>query len=52
MTFAWCFYGLHGNLVKSGQMERVLEAAEAGLIVMPEHDYQVLRRWHDAPYCF
>jgi hypothetical protein len=25
--FAWYFYGLHGNLVKSGQMERVLEAA-------------------------
>lgn len=50
--FAWYFYGLHGNLVKSGQMERVLEAAEAGLIVLPEHDYQVLRRWHAAPYGF
>jgi hypothetical protein len=45
MPFAWYFYGLHGNLVKSGQMERVLEAAEAGLIVLPEHDYRVLRRW-------
>lgn len=50
--FAWYFYGLHGNLVKSGQMERVLEAAEDGLIVLPEHDYQVLRRWHEAPYGF
>lgn len=50
--FAWYFYGLHGNLVKSGQMERVLEAAEAGLIVLPEHDYQVLRAWQQAPYGF
>ncbi|PCE30358.1 hypothetical protein [Burkholderia ubonensis] len=50
--FAWYFYGLHGNLVKSGQLERVLEAAEAGLIVLPEHDYQVLRRWGDDQYGF
>ncbi len=50
--FAWYFYGLHGNLVKSGQMERVLEAAEDGLIVLPEHDYQVLRAWQQAPYGF
>lgn len=52
MSFAWYFYGLHGNLVKSGQIERVLEAVEAGLIVLPEHDYRVLRRWGDAPYGF
>lgn len=50
--FGWYFYGLHGNLVKSGQMERVLEAAEAGLIVLPEHDYAVLRRWQQDPYGF
>ncbi|RQT22133.1 hypothetical protein [Burkholderia contaminans] len=50
--FAWYFYGLHGNLILSGQMERVLEAAEAGLIVLPEHDYQVLRRWADDQYGF
>lgn len=52
MPFAWYFYGLHGNLVKSGQMERVLEAAEAGLIVLPERDYAVLRRWQQDPYGF
>ncbi|AOI94081.1 hypothetical protein WS58_16480 [Burkholderia pseudomultivorans] len=51
-AFAWYFYGLHGNLVLSGQIERVLEAAEAGLIVLPEHDYQVLRRWGDDQYGF
>ncbi|MGQ7908769.1 hypothetical protein [Burkholderia sp. BC1] len=50
--FAWYFYGLHGNLILSGQMERVLDAAEAGLIVLPEHDYQVLRRWADDQYGF
>lgn len=52
MRFAWYFYGLHGNLVRSGQIERVLEAAEEGLIVLPEHDYRVLRRWRDDPYGF
>lgn len=52
MPFAWYFYGLHGNLIKSGQMERVLEAAEAGLIVLPENDYRVLRRWGDVAYGF
>lgn len=50
--FAWYFYGLHGNLILSGQMARVLGAAEAGLIVLPEHDYQVLRRWGNEPYGF
>lgn len=52
MSFAWYFYGLHGNLVRDAHMERVLEAAEAGLIVLPEHDYQVLRRWSNDPYGF
>lgn len=33
-------------------MERVLEVAEAGLIVLLEHDYQVLRRWADNTYSF
>ncbi len=50
--FVWFSYGVHGNLVRSGQMERVLEAAESGLIVLPEHDYRVLRRWADDPYAF
>lgn len=50
--FAWYFYGLHGNLVRDPHLTRVLEAAEEGLIVLPEHDYQVLKRWHDDPYGF
>ncbi len=50
--FAWYFYGLHGNLILEGQMTRVLEAAEAGLIMLPELDYQVLRSWGDDPYGF
>ncbi|MGW9791045.1 hypothetical protein ACUXSM_007798 [Burkholderia sp. 132550021-2] len=33
-------------------MTRVLETAEAGLIVLPEHDYQVLRRRGDDQYGF
>ncbi|WP_257807017.1 hypothetical protein [Burkholderia glumae] len=50
--FGWYFYGLHGNLVLSGQMERVLEAAEGGQIVLPEHDYRVLKRWAEDSYGF
>ncbi|MBA9834287.1 hypothetical protein CFB47_38810 [Burkholderia sp. AU27893] len=42
----------HGEVIKEGQMTRVLETAEAGLIVLPEHDYQVLRRRGDDQYGF
>ncbi|MGN4074710.1 hypothetical protein ACS0X5_24880 [Burkholderia gladioli] len=52
MPFAWFFYGLHGNLVRGGQLQRIVDAAEAGRIVLPEHDYQVLRAWSDDPYGF
>ena len=52
IPFAWYFYALHGNLVRSRHIEKVLEAAARGQIVLPENDYQVLRRWHDAPYGF
>ena len=50
--FAWFFYMLHGNLVSSWAGERVLKAAEQGLIVLPEHDYQILKRWDALPYSF
>jgi len=50
--FAWFFYMLHGNLVQSWAAERILKAAEQGLIVLPEHDYQILRRWDTLPYGF
>ncbi|VVD30909.1 hypothetical protein [Paraburkholderia dioscoreae] len=52
VPFSWYFYGLHGDLVKSGSIERILAAAENGLIVLPEHDYRVLKRWQDQPYGF
>lgn len=52
MRFAWYFYGLHGNLVLPGHLQRVLDGAEQGLIVLPEHDYRVLRRWGDTSYGF
>lgn len=50
--FAWFFYLLHGNRVHDGAGHRVLEAAEAGQIDLPENDYQVLRRWRDRVYGF
>ena len=41
---------LHGNRVEAG--ERVIKAAEQGLIMLPECDYRVLKRWEDQPYGF
>ncbi len=50
--FAWFFYMLHGNLVSSWAGERILKAAEQGIIELPEHDYQILRRWDTIGYGF
>ncbi len=52
VPFGWYFYMLHGNLISSWAGERVLEAAEAGKLVLPEHDYQVLKRWSEWSYGF
>ena len=52
VPFGWYFYMLHGNRVTDGAGHRVLEAAEQGLIVLPEHDYQVLRAWKARSYAF
>ena len=41
---------LHGNRVSSEAGERVLRDAEAGLIVLPERDYRVLKGWQTEPY--
>ncbi|QYY33581.1 hypothetical protein K2O51_31635 (plasmid) [Cupriavidus pinatubonensis] len=50
--FAWYFFMLHGNRIGSWVGERILEAAEAGSIVMPEQDYRVLKDWAVMPYGF
>jgi hypothetical protein len=50
--FGWYFYGLHGNLVLGEHMERILKAAEDGKIVLPEHDYRILKRWTGDSYGF
>jgi hypothetical protein len=52
VPFGWYFYMLHGNRVNDSAGRRVLKAAEDGLIVLPEHDYQVLRAWRQRPYGF
>lgn len=52
VPFAWYFYMLHGNRVRDGAGERVLREAEAGLIVLAEHDYRVLKSWSEMPYGF
>jgi hypothetical protein len=50
--FAWYFYMLHGNRVKDWFGVLMLKAAERGQIFMPEHDYQVLKRWNINKYGF
>lgn len=52
VPFSWYFYMLHGNRVTDEAGHRVIQAAEEGLIVLPEPDYQVLRRWRDRIYGF
>ncbi|MGE8450356.1 MAG: hypothetical protein ACN6OP_06955 [Pseudomonadales bacterium] len=51
-AFAWFFFVLHGNRLGSWAGEQILAAAEAGTIVLPEHDYRVLKDWSRAPYSF
>jgi hypothetical protein len=50
VPFAWYFYMLHGNRVHDESAYRVIKAAERGEIVLPEHDYQVLKAWNANPY--
>lgn len=52
VPFAWFFYFLHGNRVSDSAAKRILKAAEDGLVVIPEHDYQVLRTWAQHEYFF
>ncbi|WP_157730851.1 hypothetical protein [Variovorax sp. HW608] len=52
VPFAWFFFMLHGNRVGDVSGHRVLRAAEQGLIVLPEHDYRVLKAWSQHPYGF
>lgn len=52
VPFAWYFFMLHGNRMKAVVARRITKAAEAGLIVIPEHDYQVLRDWAANEYGF
>lgn len=52
VPFAWYFFMLHGNRVDDTAARRVIEAAEAGHIVLPEHDYRILKAWEAHPYGF
>ncbi|OJV62590.1 MAG: hypothetical protein BGO35_16295 [Burkholderiales bacterium 64-34] len=52
VPFGWYFYMLHGDRVGDGSGKRVLEDAEAGLIVLAEHDYRVLKAWQENEYGF
>lgn len=52
VPFAWYFYMLHGNRVHAWAGRRILEGAEDGKIVLPEHDYRVLKNWYERPYGF
>lgn len=52
VPFGWYFWMLHGNRVQDAVGRTVLEAAEAGKIVLPEHDYITLKSWYERPYGF
>jgi hypothetical protein len=52
VPFGWYFFMLHGDRVHDGAGHRVLKEVEKGLIVLVEHDYQVLRAWRERPYGF
>lgn len=52
VPFGWYFYMLHGNRVHSESAERVIQAAEQGLIVLEECDYRVLKAWQQRTYGF
>jgi hypothetical protein len=52
VPFGWYFYMLHGNRVRDWVGGEILTAAESGLIVLPEHDYRVLKAWSELPYGF
>lgn len=52
VPFHYFFYGLHGNLVRASSLMRILNMAERGEIMLPEHDYQVLKSWSASPYSF
>lgn len=52
VPFGWYFFALHGNRVEADAIERVIRAAESGTIVLPEHDYRVLKDWQSQPYGF
>ncbi len=52
VPFAWYFYMLHGNRVDDAAGHRVIKAAEAGQVVLPEHDYRVLKSWEANTYGF
>ena len=43
---------LHGNRVHAWAGHRVIAAAEEVTIVLPEHDYRVLKSWQAEPYGF
>ncbi len=52
VPFGWFFYMLHGNRMGDVVGRRIVQAAEDGLIVLPEHDYQVLASWKSQEYGF
>jgi len=52
VPFAWYFYMLHGDRVNDAAGHRVIKAVEAGQIVLPEHDYRVLKAWEANTYGF
>lgn len=52
VPFGWYFFRLHGNRVDKTAAHRVIQAAEAGHIVLPDHEDRILKGWQAHPYGF
>ena len=50
--FSWYFYMLHGNRIRNDVGDIVAEGIKAAKIRLPQHDEEVLMRWHQQSYGF
>lgn len=50
--FAWYFYMLHGNKIRSEHGDWAMRLAQQGTFRLPDCDFAVLRRWAERTYGF
>lgn len=50
--FAWYFYMLHGNKIRSAHGDWAWKLVGSGWLRLPDQDVEVFRRWAERPYGF